>query len=225
MSASISRYLKDFSAPKVDLSIVPQRYFPDLDDDISSEAVFAVKQQPQIPPPPVQPQIDVEAERREASVQGRLEAEKELSAAHAKEIAKLTARHAAELETMRTRFDTEIAAMINNRVSEMGSQIATLLADQTARVLAPVMDQVLLQKSIADLAKMIEHSIDAGEGCKINVKGPLPLFEALKRHLKDETLIFRHQETADIDLSVEFGESILVTRMAAWADTVGKVLA
>ncbi|HTO32830.1 MAG TPA: hypothetical protein VL202_16860 [Pararhizobium sp.] len=225
MSASISRYLKDFSTPKVDFSIVPPRYFPDLDDDVSTERVFAMKQQPHIPQQPPQPQVDLEAERREAFAQGRSEAESEQAALHARDIATLTGRHAAELEAMRMRCDTEIAAMIHDRFSEIGSQMVTMLSDQTARVLAPVMDQTLQQKSIADLAHMINHLINAGEGCKIHVKGPLSLFEALKRHLKDETLIFRHQESTDIDLSVEFGESILVTRMAAWADTVGKVLA
>lgn len=217
MSASISRYLKDFSAPKVDLSLVPPRYFPDLDDDFPANGAFAMKQQ-------VQPTVDVEAERRDAFAQGRAEAEAEQQVLHSTEIAALNARHAAELEAMRVRCENEIAAMIYDRYSDMGSQLATMLADQTARVLAPVMDDVLLQKSIGDLARMITHSIGAGEGVKITVKGPLALFEALKRHLDSETLIFRHQETADIDLTVEFGESILVTRMAAWADTVGKVL-
>lgn len=217
MSASISRYLKDFSAPKVDLSLVPPRYFPDLDDDFPANGAFQMKQQ-------VQPTVDVEAERRDAFAQGRAEAEAEQQVLHSAEIAALNARHAAELEAMRVRCENEIAAMIYDRYSDMGSQLATMLADQTARVLAPVMDDVLLQKSIGDLARMITHSIGAGEGVKITVKGPLALFEALKRHLDSETLIFRHQETADIDLTVEFGESILVTRMAAWADTVGKVL-
>ena len=32
MTASLSRYLKDFSAPKLDLAMVPPKYFPDLDD-------------------------------------------------------------------------------------------------------------------------------------------------------------------------------------------------
>ncbi|MCV9998737.1 hypothetical protein OE766_10800 [Pararhizobium sp. YC-54] len=218
MSASISRYLKDFSAPKVDLSLVPPRYFPDLDDDFPAEGTFAMK-------PQVQPQIDIDAERREAFAQGRREAESEQLALHQAEIAALNARHAAELEAMRVRCDNEIAAMIHDRFSDMGSQLVTMLSDQTARVLAPVMDGVLLQKSIADLARMITLSIGSGEGVKIVVKGPATLFAALKHHLDDETLIFRHQETADIDLSVEFSDSILVTRMAAWADTVGKVLA
>jgi hypothetical protein len=218
MSASISRYLKDFSAPKVDLSLVPPRYFPDLDDDFPANGAFAMK-------PQVQPQIDIDAERRDAFAQGRREAESEQLALHETEISALNARHAAELEAMRVRCENETAAMIYDRFSDMGSQLVAMLSDQTARVLAPVMDDVLLQKSIADLARMITLSIGSGEGAKIIVKGPVALFEALKRHLNDETLIFRHQESDDIDLSVEFGDSILVTRMAAWADTVGKVLA
>lgn len=40
MSASISRYLKDFSAPKVDLSLVPPRYFPDLDEDFPANGTL-----------------------------------------------------------------------------------------------------------------------------------------------------------------------------------------
>lgn len=216
MSASISRYLKDFSAPKVELSLVPPRYFPDLDDDFPADGAFVMKPQAQ---------IDIDAERSEAFAQGRREAEKEQLVLHEAEISALNARHAAELEAMRVRCENEIAAMIYDRFSDMGSQLAAMLSDQTARVLAPVMDSVLLQKSIADLARMITLSIGAGEGVKITVKGPAALFEALKRHLNDETLIFRHLETDDVDLSVEFGDSILVTRMAAWADTVGKVLA
>jgi hypothetical protein len=38
-------------------------------------------------------------------------------------------------------------------------------------------------------------------------------------------MVFRHVETADVDLTVEFGDAILVTRIAAWSDTVRKVLA
>lgn len=218
MSASISRYLKDFSTPKADLKMVPPRYFPDLDDDFPADGAFAMKQQ-------AEPQIDIEAERRDAFAQGRREAEAEQLSSHATEIAALNERHAEELEAMRVRCENEIAAMIYDRFSDMASQLATMLSDQTAHVLAPVMDEVLQRKSVDDLARTITQSVGAGEGAKITVKGPLALFEALKRRLDNETLIFRHQETTDIDLSVEFDDSILVTRMAAWADTVRKVLA
>ena len=85
MTASISRYLKDFSAPKVELSLLPPRYFPDLDDDFPANGTFAMK-------PPVQPQIDIDAERREAFAQGRREAEGEQQALREAEIAALSAR-------------------------------------------------------------------------------------------------------------------------------------
>ena len=59
----------------------------------------------------------------------------------------------------------------------------------------------------------------------ITVKGPLNLFEQLKSHFEDPMPAVRHVEVQDVDLTVEFGETVLVTRMAAWADTVRKVLA
>jgi len=216
MSASLSRYLKDFSAPKAPLSLMPPKYFPDIDGEFPERGGFAM---------PQAPSVDVEAERREAFEQGREEAEAELQFEHKNEIAELKALHAAELEAMRVRCDNEIAAMIFDRFSDMSAQLALVLGDQTARVLAPVMDEVLQRKSIEDMARMIALTLTVGEACTITVRGPLPLFETLKRHLNDDALVFRHHETADIDLSVEFGDAILVTRMAAWADTVRKVLA
>ena len=57
------------------------------------------------------------------------------------------------------------------------------------------------------------------------VKGPANLFEQLKTRFDEPAPVFRHVETQDVDLTVEFGETVLVTRMAAWADTVRKVLA
>lgn len=218
MSASISRYLKDFSPPKVNLAMVPPRYFPDLDDDAPVHRAIDVKPLPE-------PKIDIEAERRDAFAQGRLDAQEEDRILHAADIAAVKEQHASELEAMRRRYEDEAAASVYARFSEIGSYLATMVSNQTARMLAPVMQDVLLQKVVADLAVTITNSIGAGEGCKITVKGPASLFEALKKHLDDETLVFRHQESADIDLSVEFGDSILVTRMAAWADNVRKVLA
>jgi hypothetical protein len=72
---------------------------------------------------------------------------------------------------------------------------------------------------------MIRQGIGAGEGLTITVKGSPVLFEALKQHMDDDMLAFRHVATDDIDLTVEMGEAVLVTRMAAWSETVRKVLA
>ena len=74
-------------------------------------------------------------------------------------------------------------------------------------------------------ARMVAEGLTDGEGVAITVKGPLNLFEQLKSHFEDAAPVFRHVEVQDVDLTVEFGDAVLVTRMAAWADTVRKVLA
>lgn len=217
MSAQLSRYLKDFSAPKIELSRVPPKYFPDIEADFPGGDRAGAR--------PAMPEIDIEAERRDAFAQGRAEASAELILEHEREVAELKARHAEEVEALMQRLEEEVAGRLASRFAEMTERLALVLGDQTARVLAPVMEEALLKRAIEDLAQMVRQGLGAGEGCVITVKGPLTLFEALKRHVPDDTMSVRHIETNDIDLAVEIGDAVLVTRMAAWSDTVRKVLA
>ena len=217
MSAMLSRYLKDFSAPKVELSLMPQKYFPDLDSDYADGDRLGAR--------PAMPEIDIDAERRRAFAEGRAEATAELVFEHERQIADLQAAHAAELAALTQRLEAETANRLAERFADMADSLVAALGDQTARVLAPVMEDALLQRAVADMAQMIKQGLVAGEGCTIVVKGPTQLFEALKRQLGEDMPLFRHIETDDIDLAVEMDGTILVTRMAAWADTVRKVLA
>ena len=217
MSAMLSRYLKDFSAPKVELSLMPPKYFPDLDSDYADGDRPGAR--------PAMPEIDIDAERRRAFAEGRAEATAELVFEHERQIADLQAAHAAELAALTQRLEVETASRLAERFADMADSLVMALGDQTARVLAPVMEDALLQRAVADMAQMMKQGLVAGEGCSLVVKGPTPLFEALKRQLGEGMPLFRHVETDDIDLAVEMDGTILVTRMAAWADTVRKVLA
>ncbi len=217
MSAMLSRYLKDFSAPKVELSLMPQKYFPDLDSDYADGDRLGAR--------PAMPEIDIDAERRRAFAEGRAEATAELVFEHERQIADLQAAHAAELAALTQRLEAETANRLAKRFADMADSLVAALGDQTARVLAPVMEDALLQRAVADMAQMIKQGLVAGEGCTLVVKGSTQLFEALKRQLGEDMPLFRHVETDDIDLAVEMDGTILVTRMAAWADTVRKVLA
>ncbi|WEX78037.1 hypothetical protein PYH37_002886 [Sinorhizobium numidicum] len=217
MSASLSRYLKDFSAPKIELSRVSPKYFPDLGVDFSDGDRTGARQ--------AMPVIDIDSERRAAFEQGRAEASAELVFEHEREIAELKARHAQELEALARRLEEEVAVKLAANFNEMTDRLALALGDQTARVLAPVMENALLKRAIESLAAMVRQGLAGGEGFAVTVRGPLALFEALKRHLPDEATAFRHVETGDVDLTVEIGGAVLVTRMAAWSDTVRKVLA
>ncbi|WP_331373303.1 hypothetical protein [Sinorhizobium chiapasense] len=217
MSAPLSRYLKDFSAPKIELSRMPPKYFPDIDSGFPAVDRPGAR--------PAMPEIDIDAERRDAFAEGRAEASAELVFEHQKQIAELEARHAEDMQALTLRLEGEVAGRLASKFTEMTERLAVGLGDQTARVLAPVMEEALLKRAIEDLAQMVRQGLAAGEGGVITVKGPQSLFEALKRHMPDDATLFRHIETNDIDLAVEMGDAVLVTRMAAWSDTVRKVLA
>lgn len=217
MSVQLARYLKDFGTPPRPQPAFMHNSTFGQAGDLSGEALFDISQ--------AEPEIDVEAERAQAYAAGRAEAEEELTNRHHAETDALRSAHAAELAELRKRLEQQAAAMVSERFALMAETLADLLAGQTAAVLAPVLDETMTRKAIADLATMIRAGIGGGEGITVTVKGPLHLFEQLKSHFEEAPPVFRHLEASDLDLVAEFGETVLVTRIAAWADTVRKVLA
>jgi len=218
MSAQLARYLKDFGAPpRAKAPTFQPPSFGTEDESAATAEPFAM--------PLALPPVDIEAERATAFAEGRSEAEAELHAKFDAEMDALKEAHKAELETLRLRYEQDYARALAERFSMLTGEVADVVAAQTAQVLAPVMNQILTKGAVADLARMITEGLQDGEGVTITVKGPANLFEQLKARFDDPAPVFRHVVTQDVDLTVEYGETDLVTRMAAWADTVRKVLA
>ncbi len=217
MSLQLARYLKDFSEPRR-----PQSPF--LHDGAFARSA-SLAEEPAFDLSASEPEIDVEAEREQAFAAGRAEAEAELSARHRAEIEGLRSAHAAEIDALRDRLERHALSVIAERFRSMTDTLADLVASQAANVLAPVLDEVLAEKAIADLAAAIRAGLPEGDGVVVTVKGPSNLFEQLKLQFEDGAPVFRHLEADDLDLVAEFGDAVLVTRMAAWADTVRRVLA
>ncbi|MCF3639565.1 hypothetical protein LXM94_06240 [Rhizobium sp. TRM95111] len=216
MNVQLARYLKDFTPPKPRPS--PLFQTAGLHGDLRMGADKAIPMQSP------EPAVDIEAERAEAYEAGHQAATDTLAEQHRREIAELSARHRAELDTLREQFERDYAARLAERFSGMVEKVGDLVAEQVAHVIAPVMEEVLAREAVANLAQMIRNGLQAGEGVTVTVRGSDALFEMLRAHF-DDVAAFRHQPADDTDLTVEFGETILVTRMAAWADTVRKVLA
>lgn len=217
MSAQLARYLKDFGTPpRVQAPSFQPPGFAQEDTGAASEP-FAM--------PLALPPVDVEAERASAFADGRAEAETELVAKHEAEMAAVKEAHRAELDALKLRYEQEYAHALAERFSILMGEVSDVVAAQAAQVLAPVMNQVLAKGAVGDLARMIAEGLQDGEGVTLMVKGPANLFEELKARFEEPAPVFRHVETQDVDLTVEYGDTVLVTRMAAWADTVRKVLA
>ena len=118
----------------------------------------------------------------------------------------------------------EIAASLSRGLREGIDAIAANLSEQTANILAPVLTEKLSLKAVSALADVVRSAMPDGEGVTLVVKGPKDLFERLKTQPGFEEETMKFTETTDIDLSVELGESVFVTRMSAWASSLRKVM-
>jgi hypothetical protein len=217
MSMSIARYLKDFgdSQPTPlaieDVGVVPSSSFPDF--DLGQDDSFAM-------PPPV----DVDEEKRISYAEGHEAATAALTEQFEAEKRAMLESHAAEIAEFQARYHTEMAGFITSRLQENHALVVSNLDEQISAVLAPVLTDALAQKAVAGLAEIIRPSLTDGEAVTLTVKGPKPLYDRLIEALGGNEKAFRFVENADVDLSVEMDNSVLVTRMSAWASSVRKVL-
>ncbi|EJT02704.1 hypothetical protein [Rhizobium sp. CCGE 510] len=208
MSITLSRYLKDFGEPEPSAPIIDMN---DFGDDGFSEI-------------PSEPPIDVEVERREAYAQGHAAATADLTEKYEAEAQTLAEVHARELEELKLRYEVEAAAVIASRIRDIAEEVAQLVSAGAAAAIAPVMTDALAAKAAESLAALLRAAILEGAAGPIVVRGPIRLFDILNAELGEHAGAVRHVETDDIDLAVEIGESVIVTRMSAWAASLKKVL-
>ena len=210
MSAMLSRYLKDFS----DIKPVA----PMVENDVLGGDLFGFADIADEPP------VDLEAERRDASSEGRAAATAELTEKHAIELQTLELVHQRELEEMKTRYDAEIAAVFAARLVQIAAEVADLVSTATARAIAPVLTEEVAERAVVSLAALLREQLTDGVAAQIIVKGPHQLFALLHAELGEKAEMLRHQETDDVDLAVEVDGSVLVTRISAWSTSLKKVL-
>jgi len=210
MSIMLSRYLKDFGEPSPSAPIIDV-------DDFAAETASAFAELPQ------EPEIDVEAERREAYSDGFAAATMELTEKYEGEAQVAAEAYAREIEELKLRYEIEAAAVIASRIRDMAEEIATVVSEVTAVAIAPVMTEALSKKAAENLAVLLREAILDGAAAPITVRGPAKLFAILKDELAEHAALVRHHEADDIDLAAEIGETVLVTRISAWAASLKKV--
>lgn len=210
MSASIARYLKDFGAPPP-----PPVLSEDLDFFGSDMADVAI---------PIEEPVDIEAEKADAHEAGRRQAGEELSQQFETERAALVDAHQAEIAALKAKYESDLAHKLATSLAAMAAETAREIADQTAAILAPLLDEAIAAKAVDDLAGLVRAAVLEGEVQAVTVRGPAAMFEELRALLGENAGVVRHIETADVDLTVELGEASLVTRLSAWSASLKKVL-
>jgi hypothetical protein len=213
MNAMIAKYLKDFSVPEpVDaaggdiLDSLAGSSFADLDFGADAE-----------------PQVDVEAEKRDAYDHGFLTASEEAETRYQDELATLTQAHAAEIEQLAAAHEADVIGMIHLRFHEMTQALSQSLAEQTLQVLLPVFDEEFCRRSVAELASSVRAALQESGIAKVVVRGPAHLYDRLKPLLDADGIDSQLVESTSLDIAVEINDTVLVTRLAAWAQSLKEV--
>lgn len=214
MNMALARLLKDFSEPE---PAHPAFSAADAFADGVAGGDMAL-------PAPVEPKIDVDLERRRAYDEGYQEAAQALESRHRAALETAEIAHQRELAELRDIFEKNLAGMLAERLQQIAGEIALAVSEETAHVLAPVMNDDIAANSVRALAELIRNGILDGASGTVTVKGPRALYDMLEAALPAEAALLRHVETPDIDLTAELDGTVLVTRISAWAASLKKVL-
>lgn len=212
MSASLARYLKDFSAPPAPPAILLEE-----DAGLAESDDFHFHEPPQ-------PEIDLDEERRTAFEEGRAAMLAEMEEDHADRIAALQKAHADAQVALKAEYEQKIAGQIARRLEEIENAMAGQLSASLFNTLLPIINEQLAHKAVEALAASVRSAFHDPDGIEIVLRGPASLADPLSRLLADSGLALRHIETVDRDLTVEHGETVFVTRLAAWGESVEELL-
>lgn len=215
MSMPLVHYLKDFSKPANGPAGISGADFASSDPE-PFDLDFAAANAPE--------PVDLEGERRAAYAEGYEAAEQALQEKFETERRSLVEAHARELDDLRKKFEAEATQVIAGGIRRLASEIAYAVSDQTAVAIAPLVSEQIAAKAVSDLADLLRTAILSGEAGTVTVKGPRGLFDALAGNMPEVAGSLRHVEADDLDLSVDIGETVLVTRISAWTASLKKVL-
>ncbi len=138
----------------------------------------------------------------------------------------------AKLKEQAAAVETRLAADRRAWVAGEGERIAAALAaglsgievriaNQVARVLKPVLAGHVQRRAVEELAHALEALLTKGDIGRIIVSGPPDLLEALRGPLEGKASNVTFAPAATADLRIEADETVLETRIAAWAEAIG----
>jgi hypothetical protein len=214
MNAMLTKYLKDFSAPQ-STALVETDLLSSLASAPLSDMSFLAEPEPA---------IDIEAERRQAHDEGYAEAQAELEERFAGELATIAERHAQEVRDLTERHESEVMRVIHARFFDMTVAISQSVADQTLQALLPVIDADVARRSVSALADAVRKALTEERAADVLVRGPMRLYEMLRPKLDERGIACRHVEAETIDIIVEINETVLTTRLSAWAQSLAEVM-
>lgn len=126
----------------------------------------------------------------------------------------------AEALHLQEEAESRIAGNFAAALSGAEEKLTELVCGSVAGVLAGIVNDELVRRSIEALAGRLQGIAGAGGALRIDVKGPVSLFEKLKAALGEDVPEFRYTEDDTPDLTIEVDSQIVSSRIGEWRQSV-----
>ena len=118
----------------------------------------------------------------------------------------------------------EEAEKLARRLSAGLSELEARIADTTTRVLEPFLRAELRRQVIAALRADLEALLTQEPGISLSVTGPEDLLQALRDQLSGKACAATYLPNGEPDVRITAGQTILETRLGAWAAKIGEAV-
>lgn len=155
---------------------------------------------------------EVEAARRLGDAEGREAARLDHAAELEREVEKFDAR----LSAARQAWITEQSEALSRQIGEGLTRIETTITDAAARLLEPLLVAGAREAALAGLKETLEDLLEKSPAVTMRIGGPDDLLAALRERLGERKSIAYVPGTGT-DIQIETGDTLIETRLAAWA--------
>jgi hypothetical protein len=121
------------------------------------------------------------------------------------------------LEAERQAWAHAEAEKLAQRLTAELKEVEGRIAQATARVLEPLLQRALREQAIADLQAELHTLLAKDAGIAVSVAGPPDVLEALRNQLDGTAPNIAYVPNGEPDVRITAGQTILETRLAAWA--------
>lgn len=137
--------------------------------------------------------------------------------------------HARELAAARQAWAGGEAQRLAEALASGLRDLEARIADAAAHALAPVLRAAVARQAVDALGAELGLLLGRDGGVNLDISGPEDLIEALRAHLADgaagKALSVTYRPGGGPDIRIAAGETILETRLGAWAAKIEEALA
>ncbi len=207
MSVPLARYLKDFGVPQPQ----PPEFVTDFDFPGNDFALPEVS---------LEPVVDIEEEKSKARAEGYESASVEMAERHAEQLAQIAAKHREEIEALTAKYEGAVAERVEAFLTEMKVSVVEAVDTSVARVLSPFVHEEVARAAGAKFAADVAEEVGQGRTVKISVRGSETFIEMMRKRLDPLVTEVEYGESTEIDMTLEVGDSILVTRLKTFVEAM-----